>query len=98
MFAMLTKTVSYSEARENLASLMNTIEETLNPVVITRRGHSNMVLIAEDELSGLQETAHLLRSPANARRLIEALARSRSGKHQEMTLDALAEKIGTVQD
>jgi antitoxin YefM len=94
---MLTKTVSYSEAREKLASLMDEIEETLDPVIITRRGHQNMVLIAQDELSALQETAHLLRSPANAKRLLEALDRSHSGKRQEMTLDALEQKSRILQ-
>jgi antitoxin YefM len=94
---MLKEVVSYTQARQRLASLMDKIEETLNPVVITRRGHPNFVLIAEDELSGLQETAHLLRSPANAQRLLEALARSRSGKRQEITVDALAKKTRAVQ-
>ena len=73
---------------------MDTVEETLTPIVITRIGHANVVLITEDELSGLQETAHLLRSPANARRLLQALAWSRSGKRQEMTVDAIAKKTG----
>ena len=86
--------VSYTEARNRLASILNSVEETLTPVVITRIGHANVVLITEDELSSLQETAHLLRSPANARRLLQALARSRSGKRQEMTVDAIAKKTG----
>jgi antitoxin YefM len=89
--------ISYTEARKRLASIMDTVEETLTPIVITRIGHANVVLITEDELSSLQETAHLLRSPANARRLLESLVRSRSGKRQEMTVDALAKKTGAVQ-
>jgi antitoxin YefM len=88
---MATDTViSYTEARKRLASIMDTVEETLTPIVITRNGHANLVLITEDEFSSLQETAHLLRSPANARRLLQSLVRSRSGKRQEMTVDHLA--------
>jgi antitoxin YefM len=92
---MPTETViSYTQARNRLASILNSVEETLTPVVITRIGHANVVLITEDELSSLQETAHLLRSPANARRLLQALAWARSGKRQEMTVDAIAKKTG----
>jgi antitoxin YefM len=94
---MFTETISYSEARDRLASIMDTVESTRDVVVITRRGHANVVLIAEEELASLQETAHLLRSPANARRLLEALVRSRAAKGEEMTLDELAEKSGAVQ-
>jgi antitoxin YefM len=96
---MFTETVSYSEARDRLSSLMDTVEATRDAIVITRRGHANVVLIAQDELSSLQETAHLLRSPANARRLLEALVRSHAGKGEEMTLDELAQKTdGSVAD
>jgi antitoxin YefM len=94
---MAAATVSYSEARENLASLINTVESTRDTIVITRRGHSNVVLINAEELSGLEETAHLLRSPANARRLLAAIRRSQAGKGEEMTLDELAYKSGAVQ-
>ena len=60
-------------------------------------GHAEVrtrVLIAEDELSSLQETAHLFRSPANARRLLESLARSIAGQGTEMTVDELTRKSG----
>jgi antitoxin YefM len=94
---MFTETVTYSVARDRLASLMDAVEATRDVVVITRRGHTNVALIAEDELSGLLETAHLLRSPANARRLLESLVRSRAGKGEKMTLDELTEKSGAAQ-
>jgi antitoxin YefM len=93
---MFTETISYSEARERLASLMDAVEATRDVVVITRRGHANVVLIAEDELASLQETAHLLRSPANARRLLEALVRSHGNRGEEMTFDDLAQKSGAI--
>jgi antitoxin YefM len=91
-----TETISYTEARERLADVLSTVEATRDVIVITRRGHANVALIAEDELSSLQETAHLLRSPANARRLLESLARSMAGQGTEMTVDELATKSGIL--
>ena len=67
---------SYSEARERLASLMDKATEDRETVIIKRRGHPDVALIAADELAGLEETAHLLRSPANAVRLFEGLAQA----------------------
>jgi antitoxin YefM len=67
---------SYSEARERLASLMDKATDDRETVIIKRRGHPDVALIAADELAGLEETAHLLRSPANAVRLFEGLARA----------------------
>jgi antitoxin YefM len=64
---------TYTAARERFADLWRQVEEDRETVVITRRGHADVVLVAADELSGLLETAHLLRSPANARRLLAAL-------------------------
>lgn len=83
------KTVSYSEARNRLAALLDQVELTQGSVVITRRGHANVVLITQEELSGLIETAHLLRSPANAHRLLEAIERSLKGQSEELTLEEL---------
>src|SRR5258707_13379103 len=91
-----TETISYTEARERLADVLSTVEATRDVIVITRRGHANVALIAEDELSSLQETAHLLRTPANARRLLESLARSMAGQGTEMTVDDLATKSGIL--
>jgi antitoxin YefM len=89
-----TETISYTEARDRFADVLDTVEATRDAIVITRRGHANVVLIAEDELSSLQETAHLFRSPANARRLLESLARSIAGQGTEMTVDELTRKSG----
>ena len=69
---------TYTNARANLAKLMEQVVTDREPVVIQRRGHQNVVLIAADELAGLLETVHLLRSPNNARRLLTALERARS--------------------
>jgi antitoxin YefM len=87
-------TVTYTEARERLASLWDEVVSSREAVVIKRRGHPDVALLPADELSSLMETAHLLRSPENARRLLSALKRARSGKGRPMTLDDLRKKSG----
>jgi antitoxin YefM len=67
---------SYTQARARLASLCDRVAETREPYVIERRNGENVALISEAELNSLLETAHLLRSPANARRLASALERA----------------------
>jgi antitoxin YefM len=69
--------VTYAEARANLAKLCDEAEASREPILIRRRGRENMALIPADELAGLMETLHLLRSPRNADRLLLALARVR---------------------
>jgi antitoxin YefM len=69
---------TYSYARENLAKLWNEVEESREEIILTRRGHEDVALLPARELRSLQETAHLLRSPQNAIRLLHALARSRA--------------------
>ena len=87
-------TISYTEARDRLASVWDQTVSTREPVVIDRRGHESVVLVPASEWEGLLETAHLLRSPANARRLLSALNRLEQGDGRELSLDALAEKAG----
>lgn len=84
---------SYSQARANLASLLDEVADTRDVVIIKRRGAENVALIAEDELSSLLETAHLLRSPANAERLLTALARAREGEGSLETVEALRKDV-----
>ncbi len=85
---------TYSNVRENLASVWDKIERTQEPLVITRRGHEDMALMPAAELEGLRETAHLLRSPANARRLLDAIARAHGGETMEMGLEEVAARFG----
>lgn len=87
-------TVTYTEARENLASLWDKTVASREPVVISRRGAESVVMLPLDEWEGLNETAHLLRSPANARRLLSALRRAEKGAGRAMTRDALAKAVG----
>jgi antitoxin YefM len=90
---MATK-ASYSHARQNLAEIWNEVEDSREPAILERRGHEDMALIPADELSSLQETAHLLRSPRNAARLLTALARSQKRKGKEVELEALVKQLG----
>lgn len=78
-------TASYSHLRENLAEIWDQVEDTQEPAILRRRGHQDMALIPADELESLRETAHLLRSPKNARRLLEAIARALAGDVTTMT-------------
>jgi antitoxin YefM len=82
--------ISYTEARDRLASVWDETVSTRQPVVIARRGHESVVLVPASEWEGLLETAHLLRSPANARRLLGALNRLEQGEGVELSPDAFA--------
>jgi len=67
------QTVSYSEARENLKKVMDKAVADRAPVLITRQRGENVVMISAEEWAGMQETLHLMSSPANAKRLMEAV-------------------------
>ncbi len=90
--------VSYSHARQNLAEIWNDVEDSREVAVIQRRGHEDMALIPASELSSLRETAYLLRSPANAARLLTALSRGRRGKNRAVDLNALRHELGLSED
>jgi antitoxin YefM len=85
---MSTET-SYTHAHANLAALCEQVTSTREPVLIRRRGAEDVALVAADELRGLMETAHLLRSPKNAQRLLTALVRSQSQELPTETVEAL---------
>ena len=71
---------TYTSLRENLATVLDQVIEQQETVIVRRRGARDVALIPASELAGLMETAHLLRSPRNARRLLSALRRAKSGK------------------
>jgi antitoxin YefM len=64
------------------------------PIIITRKGHPPVALIAADELNSMMETLHLFRSPANARRIFDALDELRSGRGVPMTIEELRREVG----
>jgi antitoxin YefM len=76
---MATK-ITYANLRENLASVLDQVVDQQETVIVRRRGSRDVAIIPADELAGLMETAHLMRSPRNARRLLTALHRAESGK------------------
>jgi antitoxin YefM len=90
----MTVEISYSEARRRLASLMDSVTEDKEVVIIHRRGKESAALISAEELAGLTETVHLLRSPANADRLLAALARAVKDEGEPMTIEGLRAAAG----
>jgi antitoxin YefM len=74
------KSITYTAARENLANTINRVCEDHAPVVITRNRDQAVVMMSLAEYESLQETAYLLRSPANAKRLIESIEALERGK------------------
>ncbi|GAB5562240.1 MAG: type II toxin-antitoxin system prevent-host-death family antitoxin [Synoicihabitans sp.] len=88
----MTRT-SYTEARDKLASFWDETVSTREPVVLDRRGHESVVMVPLDEWRSMEETAHLLRSPANAQRLLGALKRLESGRGKKLTPSDLAARI-----
>jgi len=89
---------TYSHLRENLAELWDRVEDTQEPIIVRRRGHQDMALIPADELESLRETAYLLRSPKNARRLLEAIARSVQGETESVDSATLRSTLGITTD
>ena len=87
-------TITYSTARDHLAEVWDKTVSTREPVVVSRRGTESIVMLPLDEWEGLQETAHLLRSPANAARLLASLKRLDNGEGKLLSLDALAARSG----
>lgn len=85
---------TYSEARSRLASFLDSVVDDQEVVIVNRRGKDPVAMIAAEELSSLLETAHLLRSPKNAQRLLSALQKARSNKGTRLTVDQLKRKMG----
>ena len=85
--------MTYTEARANLARLWDRVAADRETVIITRRGAADVALIAADELTGLLETAHLLRSPKNATRLLQALQRALARTEQPQTIADLRREL-----
>ena len=89
---------TYTQARASFASLCNAASDDREVVIIHRRNAADVALIAADELASPLETAHLLRSPRNAERLLAALARARGGEVPPDTLDALRREAGVNEE
>jgi antitoxin YefM len=85
---------TYTQARARLAALFDRVTRDRETVIVRRRNAAPVALISAEELASLTETAHLLRSPKNAERLLAALIRSRRGDGRPETLDELRRELG----
>lgn len=85
---------TYSNARANFALLLDQVTDQQEIVIISRRGSEDVALVAVSELSSLLETAHLLRSPKNAQRLLTALKHAMEKKPKPQGIESLREEIG----
>jgi antitoxin YefM len=72
--------ITYSAARANLARTMDRVCEDHEPIIITRNGDPSVVMVSLEDYKSLEETAYLLRSPANARRLLSSIAQLNAGQ------------------
>ncbi|HEV7573414.1 MAG TPA: type II toxin-antitoxin system prevent-host-death family antitoxin [Thermoanaerobaculia bacterium] len=91
--AVATET-TYTHARANLKALLDEVVDSGKPVIIHRREGGDVALIAVAELRGLIETAHLLRSPKNAERLLRALGRAQGRELEPEPLEKLRRQLG----
>ena len=78
--------ISYTAARANLAKTMEKVCNDHTPIIITRKREAAVVMLSLDDYQALEETAYLLRAPANARRLLESIAELEAGKGMEREL------------
>jgi antitoxin YefM len=94
----MSNETTYTSARANLKALLDQVADSRQPVFIHRRGAEDVALIAGDELRSLLETAHLLRSPKNAERLLRALTRALGKTGRATSVKRLREELGLDQE
>ena len=80
------KAITYTAARQNLAKTMESVCKDHSPVIITRKTTNSVVIMSLEDYEALEETAYLLRSPKNTRRLIESIAQTEEGQGVERAL------------
>jgi antitoxin YefM len=90
----MTIHTTYTNARSNLAKLFDEVSYNQETVIINRRGKEDVALISASELESLFETAHLLRSPKNVTRLMQALNRALSNSESAIGIDELKTEVG----
>ena len=80
------KTLSYTDSRARYAEVLDSVVNDREEVVITRAGHEPVVIVSLEDYEALKETAYLMRSPKNARRLLDAMERLETGRgtHREL--------------
>ena len=90
----MSVSITYTQARANLAKLLDEVSLNKEVVIINRKNAENVALVSESELSALLDTAHLLRSPKNAQRLLTTLLKAKDNKGVPQTLDELKKEFG----
>jgi antitoxin YefM len=85
---------TYTSLRERLASVLDQVANDHDVVIVRRRNAKDVALVPVEELTSLLETAHLLRSPKNAQRLLAALQRATRGKGKPESADKLRREMG----
>jgi antitoxin YefM len=85
---------SYTHLRQNLSAVLDSVVDDFEVVIVRRKDGRDVALVPASELAGLQETAHLLRSPKNAQRLLTALRRAERGAGKITTTKKLARELG----
>ena len=78
--------MTYAAVRANLASAMDWVCNDHEALIITRNGEQSLVILSLEDYKALEETAHLLRTPANADRLLSAVAQLKAGKEVDLKL------------
>jgi antitoxin YefM len=90
----MTIQITYTQARAQLAKMLEKVTKNRDIVIIQRRGNEDVALISADELESLMETAYLLRSPKNAERLLAALGRALKDEGGIYSLEDLRREVG----
>lgn len=85
---------TYSALRQGLAGFLDQVTNDREVVIVRRRGVRDVALVPADELAGLMETAHLLRSSKNAERLLRALHRATQGEGKVESVASLKKSVG----
>jgi antitoxin YefM len=83
-------TITYTDARENFAETMDRVCDNHQPIIVTRQKQRSVVILSLEDYEALNETAYLLRSPANARRLLAATRQLEAGKGKRRKFDLAA--------
>ena len=93
----MIRETTYTGARKQLATLMDQVTDTREPVLIGGRRKEPVALVAASDLSSWMETEYLLRSPRNAERLRDAMARADAGEGLVIELDELGRRLGLTE-
>ncbi len=80
------KAITYTSARQNLARIMDKVCDDRSPIIVTRKSSNSVVIMSLEDYESLEETAYLLRSPKNTKRLLESIAQLENGKGPEKEL------------